>query len=387
MKYTQSLPEPSSDALQHSQKLIVEICKEIEKNNGSIPFRRYMEMALYAPGLGYYVAGTHKIGDKGDFITAPEISPLFSRCIANQCFQNIQKVGGCILELGAGTGRMAADILLALEKKQLPDKYYILDLSPDLKQRQLETIQASAPHLLERVEWLNQLPKDFTGVILGNEVLDAMPVDVFTQQGEMVFEHHVVWENGKLLEQLQPASEKLVQAVAKLEIPTSATPYTSEINSNINGWLELLNNSLKQGVILLADYGYPSSEYYLDERIKGTLICHYQHMVNEAPLHYPGLQDITASVDFTAVAEAADHCNLTVAGFTSQAAFLTNSGLELYFMEALDENPDDQYRLAQQIRTLSLPSEMGERFKFIALTKDYDQDLIGFELHDQRYQL
>lgn len=387
MKHTQSLPEPSSDALQHSQRLIDFIRNEIDNNHGSIPFRRYMEMALYQSGLGYYVAGTHKIGEKGDFITAPEVSPLFSQCIANQCYEIIQKGGGCILELGAGTGKMAADILLALENQQLPNKYYILDLSPDLKQRQLETIKILAPHLLGKVEWLTELPMDFIGVILGNEVLDAMPVDVFTQQADNIFEHHVIWEDSQLLEQLRPANIDLKCAVKKLSIPVTATPYTSEINSNIEGWLESLSYSLKQGVILLADYGYPRCEYYLEERNKGTLICHYQHLVNEAPLHYPGLQDITASVDFTAVAEAADKCDLSVAGFTSQAAFLANTGLEPCFIKALDAKPDDQYKLAQQIRTLSLPSEMGERFKFIALTKNHNNPLRGFKLHDQRYRL
>jgi len=387
VKYIQSLPEPSPNALQHSQKLINRIHKEIDDNDGSIPFHRYMEMALYQPRLGYYVAGTHKIGAKGDFMTAPEISPLFSQCISNQCYEIIKKRGGCILELGAGTGKMAADILLALEKQQLPDKYYILDLSPDLKQRQLKTIQTLAPHLLKNVEWLTQLPKDFIGIILGNEVLDAMPVSVFTQQADTIFEHHVIWEDKQLREQLRPASNTLTHAVKKLNIPTTATPYTSEINLNIDGWLKSLSHCLKQGVILLADYGYPRNEYYLEERNKGTLICHYQHMVNEAALHYPGLQDITASVDFTAIAEAADKCSLTVVGFTSQAAFLTNADLESYFMKALDENPNDQYKLAQQIRTLSLPSEMGERFKFIALTKNHDNPLCGFKSHNQLYRL
>ena len=387
MKHTASLPEPDKDALAHSQKLIGKISDEINRHSG-ISFRRYMEMALYEPGLGYYVAGTHKIGAQGDFITAPEISPLYSRCLANQCAEVIHETKGNILELGAGSGIMATDILLELEKQQaLPDHYFILDLSPDLKLRQKETLNNHAAHLLEKVEWLTQLPDDFSGIILGNEVLDAMPVDVFTRQNEQVFEHHVILEDGKLLEQLRPASDDLHKRVMALNIPHNATPYTSEINPNLDGWFQSVSACLQKGVLLLLDYGYPHSEYYLAERNKGTLICHYQHLVNEAPLHYPGLQDITASVDFTAAAESADSVDMSVAGFTSQAAFLNNTGLEEHFMQALETKPDDQYKLAQQVRTLSLPSEMGERFKCIALTKHYDKPLQGFSSLDQRYRL
>ena len=393
---SQSLPEPTAEALQHSQKLIARMREEINKNKGSITFRRYMEMALYEPALGYYVAGMHKIGERGDFITAPEVSPLFSQCIAQQCKEVLQKITerveykerGTILELGAGTGIMASTILLALEAEaSLPEHYYILDLSPDLKQRQKETLEKYAPHLQHRVTWLSQLPKAFTGIILGNEVLDAMPVDVFTQQKNTVFEHHVIWEDGRLCEQLQIAENDLRDKILALNIPHAATPYTSEINPNLSAWFKAISNSLQAGVILLADYGYPRKEYYFEERNKGTLICHFQHLVNESPLHYSGLQDITASVDFTAVAEAADNAGLEVMGFTSQVNFLTNSGLEALFMEALDKNPDTQYQLAQQVRTLSLPAEMGERFKFIALGKNYKKALKGFSSLDQRVRL
>jgi SAM-dependent MidA family methyltransferase len=394
MNHSQSLPEPSPDALVHSEKLITRICEEITAHDGSIPFRRYMEMALYEPALGYYVAGTHKIGAQGDFVTAPEISPLFSQCIAQQCQEVLQTLqhdsvsNAGILELGAGSGKMATEILLSLESQGcLPEHYYILDLSPDLKQRQKETLENNAPHLLHRVKWLSQLPEKFAGIIMGNEVLDAMPVDVFTQLKDKVFEHYVIWQDHKLVEQLQPASEVLTKTVQALTIPLDATPYTSEINPNLEAWFKALANCLDKGVVLLADYGYTKKEYYLTDRNKGTLICHYQHLVNEAPLLYSGLQDITANVDFTAVAESADLAGFDVSGFTSQATFLTNAGLENHFMQALDKNPDDQYKLAQQVRTLSLPSEMGERFKFIALSKNYNQSLIGFNENDQRYRL
>jgi len=390
MKHTQSLPEPSADALKHSEKLVAQIRDEIN-HKGAISFRRYMEMALYEPALGYYVSGTHKIGAAGDFITAPEISPLFSQCIAMQCLDVLKKCkkgGGWVMELGAGSGLMASDILLTLEQQdQLPERYLILDLSPDLIARQKQTIAEKAPHLIDRVQWITQLPENFNGIIIGNEVLDAMPVEVFTQHNKQVYQHHVIWEDDQLTEQLQPASHDLTQQVYALNIPEEATPYTSELNPNLTGWFKTLSDCLQSGVILLIDYGYPRKEYYLPERNKGTLICHYQHLVNEAPLFYPGLQDITASVDFTAVAEAADSAGLAVAGFTSQAAFLSNAGLEALFMQALDKEPANQYKLAQQVRTLSLPSEMGERFKVIALNKAFKHELIGFSEFDQRYRL
>ena len=399
MKHAQSLPEPSTDALEHSNKLIAKIRDDIEANGDSVSFKRYMEMALYEPGLGYYVAGTYKIGEHGDFTTAPQISPLFSQCIANQCAEvlktmnteNPLNVGGCILEFGAGTGIMATEILLELERQNyLPDTYFILDLSPDLQQRQKQTIDSSAPHLIHKVTWLSELPQNFSGIVLANEVLDAMPVDVFTQHEDKVYEHHVIWQDEKLVEQLKPANHAnpaLHDQVLRLGIPKEATPYTSEINSHIEPWLKTLAECLDNGLILLIDYGYPRKEYYLAERNKGTLICHYQHLVNESPLHYPGLQDITASVDFTAIAEAADSCELQVAGFTSQACFLANAGLEDYFKQALAKNPNDQYALAQQIRTLTLPAEMGERFKCMGLTKNYPHQLCGFKEFDQRYRL
>jgi SAM-dependent MidA family methyltransferase len=234
---------------------------------------------------------------------------------------------------------------------------------------------------------LDKLPTSFKGVIVGNEMMDAMPVNVFTLHKEKQFEHQVIWQQGELVEQLNPASSQLSDAIAHLNLPPMETPYTSEINLNLTGWFEALARCLTQGVALLIDYGYTASEYYHADRTKGTLICHYQHHVNEAPLLYPGLQDITANVDFTAVADSADKAGFNVAGFTSQAAFLASNQLEALFMRTLDESPEKQYELAQQIRLLSLPSEMGERFKVIALSKDYAFNLDGFSLLDQRYRL
>ena len=389
MKFTTELPIPSDDMLAHSQKLQHKIRDEINANKGAISFRRYMEMALYQQGLGYYVAGARKIGQSGDFITAPESSRLFSQCLASQCHQVLAPIeAGDVLELGAGSGVMAAHILLELEQlASLPEHYYILDVSPELKQRQQETLQNLAPHLMARVSWLNTLPESFTGIILGNEVLDAMPVDVFTLHKKHCFEHQVTWQDDGLVEQLNPANDDLVNAVAHLNLGEMESPYTSEINPNLAGWFDALSACLTQGVVILIDYGYTASEYYHHERNKGTLICHFQHHVNEAPLYYPGLQDITANVDFTAVADCADKAGFSILGYTSQAAFLAGNQLETFFMRALDESPEKQYELAQQVRLLSLPSEMGERFKVIALSKECKLELEGFSIVDQRHRL
>jgi SAM-dependent MidA family methyltransferase len=350
-----------------------------------------MEMALYEPGLGYYVAGMRKLGAGGDFVTAPEISPLFSQCIAHQCAGVLSRIqSGDILEMGAGTGNMACDILLELERTgSLPDHYYILDISPELKARQKETFERKAPHLLNKINWLDALPEKFQGVILGNEVLDAMPVEVFSikDSGEII-EHTVKWHEQQLVASTRPADPTLVEKVKRLGLQSPQTNnYTSELNPNLPGWMKAIADCLESGAVILVDYGYTHKEYYHPDRASGTLICHYQHRVHDEPLLYPGLQDITANVDFTAVADAAIDADLEVSGFTNQASFLAGCGLEELFIRALNDKPDKQYKLAQQIRTLSLPAEMGERFKVIALTREWDTPLKGFSFNDYRHHL
>lgn len=391
MQFTDTLPTPDHDALEHCNRLIHKIKNEIDQQENGISFRRFMEMALYEPALGYYVAGMRKIGAAGDFITAPEISPLFSQCLANQCQEVLTHLEhGDILELGAGSGIMASDILKRLESlNSLPEHYYILDISPELKQRQKETLQQQVPHLLDKVIWLEQLPEQgFVGVILGNEVLDAMPVDVFVLEGDKVKKQRVVWQNERDYFAFQPslATTTLRQQVQALNIDAQ-TRYTSEINNNLSGWFKSIANRLKQGVMLLIDYGYTQQAYYHPERSMGTLNCFYQHRSHDHPLIYPGLQDITASVNFTAVANAASDNNMDVMGFTNQAMFLASAGLESLFIEQLESNPEQQYQLAQQIRMLSLPAEMGERFKVIAIAKKFTQTLSGFSQGDQRHRL
>lgn len=345
-----------------------------------------MQMALYEPGLGYYVAGQHKLGAQGDFTTAPEISPLFSRCLANRCAHILQgATKQTILEFGAGSGIMAADILLHLETLGcLPEHYLILELSPELQQRQHATLQQKAPALLRRVKWLQALPDAaFQGIILANEVLDAMPVEMFsiidghycavtvttdntdrgnTHAGCAFALSHRPLTDGQL--------QRLPADLRDKNWRAYPARYTSEFNPALAGWINSLASVLERGTILLIDYGYEHADYYRPERDQGTLLCHYRHHVHDNALFWPGLQDITASVDFTAVAEAAVSAGLTVTDYSTQAHFLFANGLEQLFNTTLANHPEQQYPLAQQVRLLTLPAEMGERFKVISLSKE-----------------
>lgn len=357
------------------------------KLHGPITFARYMELALYAPGLGYYSAGAKKFGADGDFVTAPEISPLFSKCIAYQCQQILTELNGSdILEIGAGSGAMATDILLELEKlNALPQHYYILEISADLKQRQQELLKHKIPHLFNKVIWLDSLSNlQLSGVILANEVLDAMPVHKF-KIDHSIKEFYVDYKNDELCWHLdKPSSAQLIKAIEQLGSEL-AEGYESEINLLIKPWIKSLSNVLKSGLILLLDYGFPRHEYYHPDRNQGTLMCHYQHQAHSNPLLNPGLQDITAHVDFTAVAEAADTCDLNVAGYTNQANFLVNCGL--LNLIADNSDPTTQWQVSQQIKKLLMPSEMGELIKAIALTRNFDTLLLGFNINDKRDRL
>jgi SAM-dependent MidA family methyltransferase len=376
--------QPDEIALSLSQRLQQVICDEIS-SHGTIPFDRFMELALYAPGLGYYAAGSHKFGASGDFITAPELSPLFSRCLANQCQQILSETGGSILEFGAGSGVMAADILKQLQQLQsLPEKYFILDLSPDLKQRQLETLQARVPELLDRVEWLNQMPKKFDGVVVANEVIDAMPVSVFKTGTDQVFEQYVDCVENNLELTWRPASLQLQQAVENIQRHNGRLPenYLSEVNARVDGWLAGLSECMGQGAVLLIDYGYTAKEYYMAERNMGTLLCHYQHQAHDDPLMLVGLQDITASVDFSDVASKARVQGFSIAGYTTQAHFLMANGIEQMILETSPEDSENFYRVSQAVKRLMMPSEMGERFKVLGLQKNMSSALSGFSVRN-----
>ncbi len=381
------LPQPDQSALSHSERFVQYLKERIQKN-GAIPFKEYMQEALFAPGLGYYVSGAHKIGRGGDFTTAPEISELFGACIAQQILQIQQQANTqSILEFGPGTGRLAISILKALAKQNaLPETYYFLEVSPELRQRQQNVLAQAIPDYMSRCVWLDSSDDiHIAGVIIANEVLDAMPVHRFCWLDGLK-EYYVNWKNDQLAWELKSPSRALASAIKKMELDWSEG-YISEINLHLPGWFQMLNHVLQRGAVLVIDYGVPRHEYYHPDRRMGTLMCHYQHHAHSDPFYLPGIQDITAHVDFTAVAEAAFEAGFNVAGFTTQAHFLLNCGLIQQYEKLAQNDAVNQWRLAQEIKQLTLPSEMGEICKVIALTKGLDILLQGFKLNDMRERL
>ncbi len=385
-----NLPVPDADTLEVSRRLEQLIRAEIERCGGKINFARYLELALYAPGLGYYSAGARKFGAEGDFVTAPEISPLFARCVARQCEQVLRQLGGGdLLEAGAGAGSLACDVLLELERLDcLPRHYLILELSAELRARQRGRVAQRIPHLAGRVRWLDALPPaGFRGVIFANELLDAMPVHCFRIEDSGVSELYVTWrDTGFARHFAAHSSAELEQRIVALRKACDLAPgFTSEIGLSARAWVQSMAELLEAGLILLIDYGFPRRELYHPQRSQGTLLCHYRHRAHRDPFLYPGLQDITSHVDFTAVAEAAHDADLRVAGYTTQAHFLISCGLTGMAADA----PDGKTRLqtAQQIKRLTLPDEMGEVFKAIALTRGLNAPLLGFALKDDRARL
>ena len=364
----------------------------IDAQGGWISFERFMELSLYEPGLGYYSAGSTKLGAQGDFVTAPEISPLFSRCLATQCTEVLSHLSGAdILELGAGSGVMAADLLLQLAANDaLPSRYCILEVSADLRERQQARLAQLPAELAARVVWLEAWPEEFRGVVVGNEVLDALPVHRFRIRGPDVNTIGVTWQLGQLDWSEVRADAALEAAVREIE-QTTGEPlpddYASEVNLRLRPWIAGLAHSLREGVALFVDYGLPRRQYYRAERREGTLLCHYRHRFHDDPLIRVGVQDIGAWVDFTAVAEAAVAAGLSVAGFTTQAHFLIANGIEQYLANIGDERLTDRLQLARQVMLLTLPGEMGERFKVIGLTANYDYPLRGFGVRDMAASL
>jgi SAM-dependent MidA family methyltransferase len=397
------LPQPEPSAQERSERLIRRIQQLIEGEGGRISFAEYMSLVLYAPGLGYYSAANQKFGKGGDFVTAPEISPMFSRCLARQCQQvlgELKRQGEqqrVVFEVGGGSGIMAADVLAELEHLDgLPTEYWVLELSAELQQRQRQTITAKVPHLLERVRWLNSLPSQvFTGIVLANELLDAMPVHRFYIPGNKATapgEYYVSWRHDRFEWQIAPPTDNILQerieAIARwLAQNQCFSAYESEINLAAEAWVKTLAERLHTGMLLLIDYGFPRREYYHPQRASGTLMCHYRHRSHPDPFVYPGLQDITAHVDFTAIAEAAVSAGLHVAGYNTQGFFLLATGIEELLGEVDPNNVGDYLRLSQQVKTLTLPGEMGELFKVMALTKNIETPLRGFALQDLRNRL
>lgn len=393
------LPEPPTELKQLSDELCVLIRRKIDAT-GPISFADYMEMALYTPGLGYYSAGLQKFGEGGDFVTSPQLGNIFAQCVAAQISQIGAELGSYdIVEAGAGSGILAADILASLERSQPPQRYLILERSAHLRQVQKETLQQQVPQWLDRIVWLDQPPdENWQGVFLANEVLDALTVERFCKHGDEILqlqvdvaqdtgENRFDWHQGKCPAELKSQIGDLLN---KLERPLS-DGYRSEINSSLPAWLNAVTASMQKGVALFIDYGYVRQEYYQPQRYDGTLICHYQQRAHDDPFSWPGLTDLSASVDFTALAEAADLCELDVSGYINQTMFLLGCGLE-HIVAGFDKlSPVEQIARNNEIRKLTLPGEMGERFQVMAMSRGLDEDfsesLCGFSLDDWRYRL
>jgi len=340
-----------------------------------------MEHALYAPGLGYYTAGAHKFGAAGDFITAPELSPLFGRTLARQVVEIMAQSAPHILELGAGSGKLAADMLAELERLgSLPDSYMILEVSADLRARQQALMRERLPHLLDRVQWLDALPEKFSGAIVANEVLDALPVHLvhwrdsaITERGVATSEHGFIWQERVI------SDAALLDTAQKIKVPDD---YVSEICLAARGLINSLAQSLQQGAILFIDYGFGAREFYHPQRSSGTLMCHYRHHAHDDPFYLPGLQDITAHVNFTDIAECGIDAGLELIGYTNQAFFLINCGITELLKGTPPESPRDYLALSAQLQKLTNPAEMGELFKVIALGKNMENPLCGFSSGD-----
>lgn len=380
-----SLPAATADAVAFSSALSDHIAAEIAAAGGWIGFDRFMDLALYAPAMGYYSGGAHKFGAAGDFVTAPELCPAFGQTIAAQAAQLLALGAPRIIEVGAGTGQLAADLLLELELRgALPASYAILELSGELRARQQQTIARRALHLLSRVHWLDQLPEHFDGLVLANEVLDAMPAHLVVWNDNGIAERGVGCDYGQFTWRDRPASGRLrerAQALAAdCELPHA---YLSEVSLAAAAWVTEWAAILGRGALLLIDYGFPRREYYHWQRNAGTLMCHYRHHAHDEPFYLPGLQDITAHVDFTAIAEAGCEAGLDLLGYTTQASFLFNCGLT----DVLARTPvADSLRylpLANAVQKLVSPAEMGELFKVIALGKGITEALQGFVTGDR----
>ncbi|HEY9268722.1 MAG TPA: SAM-dependent methyltransferase [Methylotenera sp.] len=380
------LPIPNAEAQAHSQQLAALIQNRISQSQGWISFADFMQRALYEPQLGYYSGGAKKFGHGGDFVTAPEISPLFAQTLANQTAQVLADTQGGILELGAGTGKLALDLLLALQDmNQLPEQYCIMEVSAHLRRIQQEKLHKSLPaELLQRVVWLDHLPQNFVGIIVGNEVLDAIPAHLIhhTSQGlyerGVAFNGNFVWADKPLL------SGNLFEAASALALPQD---YLTEICPAAFGLIASLAHVLERGVIIMLDYGFSAREYYHPQRNLGTLMCHYQHYAHTEPLVYVGLQDITAHVDFTSIAHAGVNNGLELAGFCTQAQFLMNCGILDLMSQVSPHDMANYAPLAAAAQKLMSPAEMGDLFKVIAFSKQFDAPLLGFSAGDKSHTL
>ena len=370
----------------HGLALKKKITERIEKQ-GDISFAQYMQMALYQPGLGYYSSGNHKFGESGDFVTAPELGDLFAKCMAKQFQQLITKISSpIILELGAGTGQFCYDCLLELDcLNTLPEKYYILEISADLQARQKQKIATLPDHLQQLVCWIQQpLTEDFNGIIFANEVVDALAVEVFKVEDQHYKQMRVSWD-ADFKQQWQYFPKLLNSELLKKNLNLQ-DGYVSEFIPHLADWLTTISQNLSQGVILFVDYGYDSKAYYHPQRNEGTLVCYFQHQANFDYFSNVGIQDITAFVDFTALAQAADDCQLSVDGYTPQAHFLMSLGIQDKLGDS-EADYENYYKKTTEMKKLTMPNEMGEKFKVIALSRNCDEELQGFSFSNQLYLL
>jgi len=390
--YAFSLPQPDAVSAAHSERCADYIRARISDAGGSISFAEFMHYALYAPGLGYYSAGARKFGADGDFVTAPEISPLFGRVVAQQCARVLREgVAASLLEFGAGSGRLALDMLRALEALDaLPAEYRILEVSADLRERQQQLLRAELPHLVDRIVWLDRMPAAHRGVVIANEVLDALPVERFMRRNNGIYQMRVIDEGGEFVFVDEPAPEVLVRAVQAIEehiggqLPDN---YVSEVSLAAPAWLADVARMIEHGLVLLFDYGVSRREYYAADRNEGWLRCHYRHRVHSDPLILPGIQDLTAWVDFTAVAEAAAGGGLDVLGYASQSQFLLAGGIETELQDFAAMSIESQLQTARQVKMLTLPGEMGENVKCICLARGDIARPGAFESADRTHTL
>ena len=384
-----SLPEPGADERAHSAALLARIAEEIAAR-GPIPFSRYMELALYAPGLGYYSAGPTTFGASGDFITAPELGNLFARTIARALAPALRTLGAAadVVELGGGSGAFALEALRELARLDaLPRRYRLLEPSADLAQRQRERLVGDLPEeVASRVEWIARPPESpWQGVLFANEVVDALPATRFAIGEGEVFEEHVGYEGGRLLCVDRPADALVGGAVRHVERALGtpfAEGYRSEILPQLPYWMQAVTATLDAGLALFIDYGYPRREYYRPERRDGTLVCHYRHRAHGDALHWPGLTDLSAFVDFTALAEAGVGAGFDFTGYAPQGQFLLASGLPALIEEAADRAEPERLRLVAEAKRLTLPTDMGERFQAIAFARGIDDPLPGLRAFD-----
>jgi len=383
------LPPLSPDERVHAQRVLAHLRRTIEEHRGWISFADYMNAVLYAPGLGYYAAGARKLGPDGDFVTAPELSPLFGQAVATQlaeAFRSLERAE--LIELGPGSGRLCAQVLAALaERDALPARYWLLEVSATLRERQREHLNASVPQHLPRVGWIEMLPDRWSGAVLANEVLDAVPVHVVARKSGEWLEWGVgVDASGGLVPADRPLASPALRERAAARFP-DAGDYLSEINPGAEALVASLARRCQRGLMLLFDYGFPAAEYYHPQRDRGTLMVHYRHRSLADPLFRPGLADLTAHVDFTAIAHAGAAAGMAVAGFTSQARFLLNCGILDALARCGDPQSSAYLRAASVVQKLISPAEMGELVKVLALTRDIEPGLLGFLHGDRSHRL